>query len=118
MNPPELFARCGQMLFGSGFDWKSQFGRALNGIRPDTIDAMTKGKSRIPPGVWNEIAELIQDLEQRTRDLQTLKEGVADLTNKWPPRIYEWPTDGYKFTVWADADGTYPEVSFQDSAGL
>ena len=45
MNAAQIFARAGQALFGSGQDWKSQFGAALM-VKPDTIDAMTKGKSR------------------------------------------------------------------------
>ncbi len=63
MKPSELFARSGQMLFGTGAEWKAQFGRALKGIKPDSIDAMTKGKSRINPRIWREVATLLQDRE-------------------------------------------------------
>jgi hypothetical protein len=87
MIPAQLFARAGQALFGTGQDWKAQFGAALM-IKPDTIDAMTKGKSRIPPGIWNEVAALLQD---RAHELPTLKAKVLEQLT--PPR---WP---YSFRI-------------------
>ena len=74
MTPEQIFARAGQALFGSGQDWKAQFGAALM-IKPDSIDAMTKGKSRIPPGIWNDLAGLLQD---RRNELPTLSVKVLE----------------------------------------
>jgi transcriptional regulator with XRE-family HTH domain len=70
MNPQDIFTRAGQALFGTGQDWKAQFGAALM-VKPDSIDAMTKGKSRIPPGIWNEVADLLKYRSQETSNLQT-----------------------------------------------
>jgi hypothetical protein len=74
ITPAHIFARTGQVLFGSGHDWKAQLGAALM-IKPDSIDAMARGKSRIPPGVWNELAGLLQD---RANELPTLRVKVLD----------------------------------------
>jgi transcriptional regulator with XRE-family HTH domain len=70
MNPQDIFARAGQALFGMGQDWKAQFGAALM-IKPDSIDAMTKAKSRIPPGVWKEVADLLLHRGQELSSLRT-----------------------------------------------
>jgi len=75
MNAAQIFTRAGQALFGSGQDWKAQFGAALM-IKPDTIDAMTKGKSRISPGIWSDLAGLLQD---RAQELPTLRVKVLEL---------------------------------------
>lgn len=70
MNLQDCFARAGQALFGTGQDWKAQFGAALM-IKPDSIDAMTKGKSRIPPGVCKEVADLLKHRGQELINLRT-----------------------------------------------
>ena len=57
--PGTLFARCGQALCGDGPRWKEQFADLLD-IRTDTVDAMAKGKSRIPPGVWKDLREIMR----------------------------------------------------------
>lgn len=62
MPPGALFTRCGHALFGDGMSWKLQFGLAL-GVKTDSIDAFAKGEKRIPPGLWLDIAGLIQDRE-------------------------------------------------------
>jgi DNA-binding transcriptional regulator YdaS (Cro superfamily) len=54
----ELFEIVGKTLFGDGPMWKAQLAYAL-GIRPDSVDNMAKGKSRIPPGVWEHLGRLI-----------------------------------------------------------
>jgi hypothetical protein len=51
MTAAALFARCGKALYGDGIRWKEQFGTAL-GIGTDSMDAMSKGDTRISPGVW------------------------------------------------------------------
>jgi hypothetical protein len=58
-TPAALFSRCGQALCGDGPRWKEQFADML-GIRTDTVDAMAKGKSRIPPGVWKDLREVMR----------------------------------------------------------
>jgi hypothetical protein len=58
-TPGALFARCGRALCGDGPRWKEQFADML-GIRTDTVDAMAKGKSRIPPGVWKDLREVMR----------------------------------------------------------
>jgi hypothetical protein len=58
-TPGTLFTRCGQALCGDGPRWKEQFADML-GIRTDTVDAMAKGKSRIPPGVWKDLREIMR----------------------------------------------------------
>ena len=57
--PGTLFAQCGQALCGDGPRWKEQFADLLD-IRTDTVDAMAKGKSRIPPGVWKDLREIMR----------------------------------------------------------
>jgi len=63
MTPAELFTKVGRALCGSGPAWKQQFAAEL-GIRVDSVDALAKGDLRIPPGVWLDIAGLIQDSER------------------------------------------------------
>lgn len=60
MNPAELFTRCGQSLCGPGPKWKEQFAGMLM-MQTNTVDNMSKGTSRIPPGVWMEIGRFLQD---------------------------------------------------------
>ncbi len=55
---PDLFEVVGKTLFGDGPMWKAQLAHAL-GIRADSVDRMCKGKSRISPGLWRDIAKLI-----------------------------------------------------------
>ena len=74
MTPSQLFTRALQALFGAGSDWKAQSAAQLM-IKPDSVDAMTKGTSRIPPGIWKEIADL---LEHRARELPTLRERALE----------------------------------------
>jgi len=57
--PAALFARCGTSLCGDGPRWKEQFA-AMLGIRSDSVDAMAKGKSRVPPGVWKDLREILR----------------------------------------------------------
>lgn len=66
MTASELLVRCGHDLFGEGIHWKSQMAQFLE-VKIDTVDAMSKGKSRVPPGVWSEI-----DTEVRRRQAALL----------------------------------------------
>lgn len=78
MTPAELFTRCGEFLCGLGPKWKEQFGTMLD-VRTNTVDNMSKGTSRIPPGIWNEIERLI---DGRISDLPALKTFVHNAALK------------------------------------
>ncbi len=80
MTPGALFTRCGHALCGDGMSWKLQFGLAL-GVKTDSIDAFAKDEKRIPPGVWLDIAGLIQDREIA---LAGLKVAVDQFVNPEP----------------------------------
>lgn len=104
MDPQHIFARAGQALFGTGQDWKAQFGAALM-IKPDSIDAMTKGKSRIPPGVWNEVADL---LLYRGQELSNLRAKVLLAVSASSFKITMKGFDGTHIVV-----GTAPSVLYE-----
>lgn len=104
MNPQDVFARAGQALCGTGQDWKAQFGAALM-IKPDSIDAMTKGKSRIPPGVWREVADLLQ---HRSRELPSLRTKILLAMSASSYKITMKAFDGTHIVV-----GTDPGVLFE-----
>lgn len=104
MTPAQVFARAGQALFGNGQDWKAQFGRALM-IKPDSIDAMTKGESRIPPGVWREVADI---LEHRGQELPALRTKALLALNVASFKITMNSFDGTHIVV-----GTKPGVLFE-----
>lgn len=106
--PADLFSRCGQALCGTGPDWKAQFGRLLNGIKPDSIDAMTRGNSRIPPGVWGEIAAHLHD--RQMMDLATLK--AAALYASAAPLARVYSVRNIEFSVTPSVDGRWPRLKF------
>ena len=66
-SPASLFAQCGEALLGERF--KAPLAELL-GVRVDTVDAMSKGRSRIPPGIWREIAVLLNDRGHKIPALQ------------------------------------------------
>jgi hypothetical protein len=78
MTPAELFTKVGRALCGRGPAWKQQFAAEL-GIRTDSADAMAKGDSRIPPGVWLDIAGLIQDRERALPALRSQALSLAEV---------------------------------------
>ena len=104
----DLFARCGQALCGTGPDWKAQFGRMLNGIKPDTIDGMTRGNSRIPSGVWSEIASHLHD--RQMLELPALK--AAALRASAIPLARTYRVRNIEFSVTPSIDGRWPRVKF------
>lgn len=106
MNIQDVFARAGQALFGTGQDWKAQFGAALM-IKPDSIDAMTKGKSRIPPGVSNEVADL---LKYRGQELLNLRAKILIAMSANLFKITAKGFDGTHIVV-----GATPGVLFEDT---
>jgi hypothetical protein len=84
MTPAALFSRCGHALCGAGIDWKRDLGRLL-GIKTDTVDAMAKGASRIPPGIWRDIQGLLQDRHARAGEVAALIVEL-DSADQEPPR--------------------------------
>lgn len=77
MNPAALFTRCGHALCGDGPRWKEQFA-ALLGIRTNSVDNMAKGDSRIPPGVWLDIAVRLKDRERELPAVRAAVLAIAD----------------------------------------
>jgi hypothetical protein len=59
-TPAQLFVACGNALHGEEF--AAQLSRALM-VDRTTVQKWSTGKSRVPPGVWLELAALIQDRE-------------------------------------------------------
>lgn len=74
MEPHDIFRRCGHDLFGEGNHWKSQMAQFLE-VKTDTVDAMAKGKSRVPPGIW---ADLFNEVARRKSALGQLAIIVAN----------------------------------------
>lgn len=107
-GPADLFSRCGQALCGTGPDWKAQFGRLLDGIKADTIDAMTRGKSRIPPQVWGEIAAHLHD--RQMLDLEALEKAATDESLAPLARVYK--VRNVQFSVEPSVNGRWPRVKF------
>lgn len=107
---PDMFMRCGHALCGAGPDWKAQFGRLLGNIKPDSIDAMTKGKSRIPPRVWNEIAVHLHDRIQL--DLPGLKAAAVEASAAPFSRVYK--VRNIEFSVYPSTDDRWPKLKFAD----
>ena len=110
MTPGELLTQVGHALFGER--WKADIERALR-IRHGRADDWSKGHGEPPPGVWLELAKIISD---RRKTLPTLEAEVLVFGRRPPPRIYKC-ANGRKFSVKADADGSYPEVYFQIATG-
>ena len=103
-----ILARAGRALFGP--DWRAPLAGALN-IRTNSIDDMSTGRSRIPSGMWNEIALLIQD---RVALLPHVQAEVLARAAEPMHRLYRGP-GGVEFSVIASADGRFPTVQYTDS---
>lgn len=76
MIPGDLLTQVGYALFGNR--WKVEMARALQ-VSVDRVDAWSKQRGKPPPGVWPELARLIQDREQA---LPRLKLAVLDVENQ------------------------------------
>jgi len=55
---PQLFERAGRATFGPS--WHLSFAIRLN-VRPDTVKAWAKGRSRMPPELGREVAKIMLD---------------------------------------------------------
>jgi len=106
LSSSDLFTQCGYALCGSGADWKSQFGQLLGGIKPDTIDSMTKGRTRIPPGVWTDIAVHLHD--RAMLDLLALRDGAVRESLAPLARVYR--VRNIEFSVEPSVDGRWPQL--------
>lgn len=70
--PAERFTQCGKLLCGPGPRWKEQFADRL-GLKVNSVDNMSKGVSRIPPGVWRDVHTALVSLYNiALRDLPAL----------------------------------------------
>jgi hypothetical protein len=105
----ETLAAAAQFLCGDGAAWKAQFA-SLIGVRPDSVDAWAKGRSRIPPGVWGAIAALFY---KRQTELPIHLQRVLGFIDKPPEyrRTYVLP-NGRNEVVEPLADGNFPVVQF------
>lgn len=101
-------ARAGTALYGH--DWKAPLAAALM-IKTSTIDDMAKGRSRIPPQVWNEIATFLQDREQQ---LPVIKAKVLEHAAQPVHRLYRGP-GGIEFGILPDTQGRWPRVLYSRS---
>jgi len=105
-NPSALaFVACGRLLFGAHY--KAPLADALS-LRVDTVDAMGKGRTRIPEGVWLEVAGLLQD---REKDLPPLKLKALEFANQQMARTYR--VDGSaEFGVRPAPDGRWYTIEY------
>jgi hypothetical protein len=105
-NPSAVaFVACGRFLFGAHY--KAPLADALS-LRADTVDAMGKGRTRIPEGVWLEVAGLIQD---REKDLPLLKLKALKFANEQLARTYR--VDGSaEFEVRPAPDGRWYTIEY------
>jgi hypothetical protein len=106
LSSSEMFTQCGYALCGHGSDWKSRFGQLLGGIKPDKIDAMSKGKSRIPPGIWSEIAVHLHD--RALFDLVALRDRAIAESLAPLARVYK--VRNIEFGVEPSVDGRWPTL--------
>lgn len=80
MTPAEVFATCGRVLFGQHF--VAPMATKL-GVDKNTVGKFANGKSRIPPGVWSDLAGIIQDRE-REPSLAALKGWALEFADPRP----------------------------------
>lgn len=107
-STPDLFMRCGVALCGGDPSWKEQLARLLR-LTTDSVDAMAKGKSRVPPGVWREIAQIF---EIREKIYPIMREAVIEAAGgPRDTRVYEFPK-GFRLPVTAKDDGSFPFVEY------
>ena len=110
LSSSELFTQCGYALCGHGPDWKSRFGQLLGGIKPDKVDAMTKGQSRIPPGIWSEISVHLHD--RAIFDLLALRDSAINESLAPLARVYK--VLNIEFSVEPSVDGRWPTLMISD----
>lgn len=110
LTTPDFFLRCGVALFGHGPGWKTQLCREF-GIKTESIDAMVAGRSRVPPGVWRDIAKLFEDREKIYPILRAATLELKDIPDEM--RTYQFP-GGFEMPVFPRDDGSFPVVEYTE----
>lgn len=88
MTPGTLLEQVGRRLHGEHY--KAPLAAELN-VRSDTVDAWSKDRSRVPPGVWRDLFRLLDQERARLVDLMAatcraeLAADAAPQTPKGPP---------------------------------
>ena len=98
-------ARAGTVLYGP--DWKAPLAAALT-IKTSTLDDMAKGRSSIPPQMWSEIANLLQDREDQ---LPVIKAQAFEHAAQPVHRLYRGP-GGIEFGIMPDTRGRWPSMQY------
>lgn len=104
LSSTDLFVQCGHALCGHGPEWKSSFARLLGNLKPDKVDAMAKGDSRIPQTLWSTIAVHLHD--RSFLDLVGLRDMAIHASAIPLSRIYR--VRNIEFVVTPSVDGRWP----------
>lgn len=80
----EVIAKVGRALHGEHY--KAPLAAEL-GVRTDSVDAWSKGRTRVPPGVWQELADKVLGRLVSLRDLVQEVEAAFVNSKKRPPRV-------------------------------
>jgi hypothetical protein len=104
LSSSDLFTQCGHALCGHGPDWKARFGQLLGNLKPDKVDAMCKGVSRIPPSLWGLIAVHLHD--RGFLDLVALRDRALEASAAPLCRLYT--VRNIEFSVEPSIDGRWP----------
>jgi hypothetical protein len=106
LSSEDLFTQCGHALCGHGGDWRAKFGQLLGGLKPDRIDAMAKGDSRISPMLWGAIAVHLHD--RGYLDLVSLRDLAIEASGVPLCRVYT--VRNIEFSVTPSIDGRWPTL--------
>lgn len=106
LSSEDLFTQCGHALCGHGADWRAKFGQLLGGLKPDRIDAMAKGDSRISPNLWGTIAVHLHD--RGFLDLVSLRDRAIEASGVPLCRVYT--VRNIEFSVTPSIDGRWPTL--------
>lgn len=107
-STPDLFERCGVALCQGDPAWKARFAKMLR-MSVDSVDAMAKGKSRVPPNVWREIAAIFRAWEQA---YPILREAAIEAAGgPLPVRRYTFP-GGAELPIEAKEGGVFPAIEY------
>ncbi len=102
-----VFHQCGRALFGEHY--VAPLAAQLR-LKPSNVDDMRKGRSKIPLGIWSEIAAMVHD---RERTLPQLRAAAIALSVMPLTRTYRC-ADGMSFDVYPDVTGRFPTIEYGD----
>jgi len=107
--PPSgsLFAEMAQAIFGD--QYVAPLANLLN-VEKKTVMNMAAGKSRIPPGIWGEIAVLLHDLGKLRLD--ALRDAAAKASLGALARVYK--VRNIAISVEPSADGRWPKLKISN----